>query len=325
MAFQGSLAELHLPDIIQLVSVSGKSGVFRLIDGDHRGDIWLQEGRIVHAEHEDLSGEEAVYALAIWRTGEFKFEAGIDSPRQTITKSNTNLLMEAARRLDEWRVLSKKIPSVELVPEFVILENREGQINLNTMEWLLLSKIDGQRSVKQIAGAAEMGVFDAAKLLYGLVATNLIRLRQGGAVPPPAPAPQRPASQAVAQATVATMPSMHPPQPTPTPHPAPTPTSGTGRAAGTAALAPDAGSHAGTPAAHHAARAAARPVRRPARPGRRERRAEALRARANRPRARRRPRGDRRRHPADRPRRRDPEGQRRGRSHLEAAQELNRR
>ena len=225
MAFQGSLAELHLPDIIQLVSVSGKSGVFRLIDGEHRGDIWLQEGRIVHAVHEDLSGEEAVYALAIWRTGEFRFEAGVDSPRQTITKSNTNLLMEAARRLDEWRVLSKKIPSVELVPEFVILENREGQINLNTMEWLLLSKIDGQRNVKQIAGAAEMGVFDAAKLLYGLVATNLIRLRQGGAAPAPAPAPapQRTASQAVAQATVATMPSMHPPQPTPTPHPTPPP------------------------------------------------------------------------------------------------------
>jgi len=225
MAFQGSLAELHLPDIIQLVSVSGKSGVFRLIDGEHRGDIWLQEGRIVHAEHEDLSGEEAVYALAIWRTGEFRFEAGVDSPRQTITKSNTNLLMEAARRLDEWRVLSKKIPSVDLVPEFVILENREGQINLNTMEWLLLSKIDGQRSVKQIAGAAEMGVFDAAKLLYGLVATNLIRLRQGGAPQQAATAtaPQRPASQAVAQATLATMPSIHPPQPTPTPRPTPTP------------------------------------------------------------------------------------------------------
>jgi hypothetical protein len=183
MAFQGSLAELHLPDIIQLVSVSGKSGVFRLIDGEHRGDIWLQEGRIVHAEHEDLSGEEAVYALAIWRVGEFRFEAGVDSPRQTIQKSNTNLLMEAARRLDEWRVLSKKIPSVELVPEFVILENREGQINLNTMEWLLLSKIDGRRSVKDVAGAAGMGVFDAAKLLYGLVATNLIRLRQSGSGP----------------------------------------------------------------------------------------------------------------------------------------------
>ena len=204
MAFQGSLAELHLPDIIQLVSVSGKTGVFHLSDAPRRGDIWLHEGRIVHAETEDLSGEEAVYALAIWRAGEFRFEAAVAAPRQTIQKSNTNLLMEAARRLDEWRVLSKKIPSVDLVPEFVILENREGQINLNTMEWLLLSKIDGQRSVRQIAAAAGMGVFDAAKLLYGLVATNLIHLRDKSAAPVterpqprPAPAAPRPAPEPV--------------------------------------------------------------------------------------------------------------------------------
>jgi hypothetical protein len=222
MAFQGSLAELHLPDIIQLVSVSGKTGVFHLTDGTHRGDIWLLDGRIVHAETDDLSGEEAVYALAIWRAGEFRFEAGVAAPRQTIQKSNTNLLMEAARRLDEWRVLSKKIPSVELVPEFVIQENREGQINLNTMEWLLLSKIDGNRSVREIAGAAGMGVFDAAKLLYGLVATNLIRLRDKtappvGERPQPRPAPAAPR-------TPPPRPESAPPTPTPAPGtPAPPP------------------------------------------------------------------------------------------------------
>jgi hypothetical protein len=218
MAFQGSLAELHLPDIIQLVSVSGKTGVFHLTDAAHRGDIWLHEGRIVHAETEDLSGEEAVYALAIWRSGEFRFEAAVAAPRQTIQKSNTNLLMEAARRLDEWRVLSKKIPSVELVPEFVILENREGQINLNTMEWLLLSKIDGQRSVRQIAGAAGMGVFDAAKLLYGLVATNLIRLREKGGAPL-AERPQ-PHPAAAAATPAASRPAPEPAPATPAPPPA---------------------------------------------------------------------------------------------------------
>jgi len=217
MAFQGSLAELHLPDIIQLVSVSGKTGVFHLSDATHRGDIWLHEGRIVHAETEDLSGEEAVYALAIWRVGEFRFEASAAAPRQTIQKSNTNLLMEAARRLDEWRVLSKKIPSVDLVPEFVILENREGQINLNTMEWLLLSKIDGQRSVRQIAAAAGMGVFDAAKLLYGLVATNLIRLKEKGAVSVTVRAPARPVLAPAPSAPAA-------PRPAPEPAPAPSPT-----------------------------------------------------------------------------------------------------
>jgi hypothetical protein len=192
MAFQGSLAELHLPDIIQLVSVSGKTGVFHLTDRGHRGEIYLVEGRIVHAELEDLAGEEAVYALAIWQQGDFRFDAEVTTPRQTIQKNNTNLLMEAARRLDEWRVLSKKIPSVDLVPEFVVQENREGQINLNTMEWLLLSKIDGHRSLKAIAAATGMGVFDSAKLLYGLVATGLIRVREPGEVPvAPGPAAAR--------------------------------------------------------------------------------------------------------------------------------------
>jgi hypothetical protein len=189
MTFQGSLAELHLPDIVQLMSVSGKTGVFHLTDGPHKGNIYLRDGQIVHAQLEELQGEDAVYALAIWNKGEFLFEAGVASEVRTITKSNTNLLMEAARRLDEWRVLQKKIPSVDMAPEFVILEGREGQINLNTGEWLILSKIDGRRSVKQIAAASKLSVFEAAKLLYGLVATGLIRLKEplaSAATPNPA-------------------------------------------------------------------------------------------------------------------------------------------
>jgi hypothetical protein len=206
MAFQGSLAELHLPDIIQLISVSGKTGVFHLVDGALKGQIYLHEGKIVHAVLEDVHGEEAVYALAIWSQGDFKFEPGIATEQRTITKSNTNLLMEAARRLDEWRVLSKKIPSTEMMPEFVVQDSREGQINLNTSEWLILSKIDGTRTIKAIAQAANLSVFDVAKILYGLVATGLIRLREGGT--PPAAA--RPAAR--------------PPTPaggTPVPNPAP--------------------------------------------------------------------------------------------------------
>src|SRR5262245_32062459 len=181
MAFQGSLAELHLPDIVQLMSVSGKSGVFHLTDGPLKGEIYLVNGQIVHAQLEDTQGEDAVYALAIWNKGEFKFELGVQTEARTVTKSNTNLLMEAARRLDEWRVLQKKIPSADMIPEFVIQEGREGQINLNTGEWMILSKIDGRRSLKQVAVASHLTVFDAAKMLYGLVAGGLIRLKDAPA------------------------------------------------------------------------------------------------------------------------------------------------
>jgi len=192
MAFQGSLSELPLPDIIQLVSVGGKSGVFELTDGAHTGQIFLREGQIVHALFGEQSGEEAVYALAMWNKGEFRFDPGPPTEQRTITKSNTNLLMEAARRLDEWRVLSKKIPSMDLVPEFLVHEGREGHISLNTMEWLLLSKIDGRRSLKAVAAATGLSAFDTAKILYGLVGANLIRLKQPATVAPPAP-PRPPA------------------------------------------------------------------------------------------------------------------------------------
>jgi len=220
MAFQGSLAELHLPDIIQLISVSGKTGVFHLTNGALAGEIYLNDGRIVHAQLDEASGEEAVYALAMWSQGDFRFDPGVATELRTITKSNTNLLMEAARRLDEWRVLSKKIPSTDMVPEFVVQEHREGQINLNTSEWLILSKIDGHRSLKAIADATRLSAFDAAKVLYGLVATGLIRLRpaasavaSGAAAPrsaaaaksaPPAkPAPAARAAPAAASAAAA--------------------------------------------------------------------------------------------------------------------------
>ena len=209
MAFQGSLAELHLPDIIQLVSVSGKTGVFHLVDGHLKGQIYLHEGRIVHAQLDEVSGEEAVYALAIWNKGDFKFEPAPPSEIKTISKSNTNLLMEAARRLDEWRVLQKKIPSVEMIPEFVVQESREGQINLNTSEWLILSKIDAHRSVKAIAQASGLSVFDASKILYGLIATGLIRLRERPAGPAGGAAAAAPAAGAApAKPRTGTFPAM---------------------------------------------------------------------------------------------------------------------
>lgn len=184
MTFQGSLKELHLPDVIQLVSVSGKSGSFHLSKEPQEGAIFLEGGRIVHAALGRLKGEEAVYALATWTDGTFRFVPGEDAPDHTITKNNTNLLMEAARRMDEWRVLSKRIPSLDKVPRFQVPEGKQGQINLNTQEWLLLSKIDGKNSIETIADVLGLSTFEVAKLLYGLVTMGLIVLDE----PPPKPA-----------------------------------------------------------------------------------------------------------------------------------------
>src|SRR5258708_19607257 len=154
MAFQGSLKELPLTEIIQLVSVSGKTGVFTLKrNGDSSGEIYLRSGQIVHAHVGDLTGEEAVYELAIWPEGEFVFTPGQETELTTIQKSNTNLLMEAARRIDEWQVLSKPIPSTRLVPGFTN-QAATTSVSLTPQEWGRICKIDASRASEGEAVAA---------------------------------------------------------------------------------------------------------------------------------------------------------------------------
>jgi hypothetical protein len=198
--FQGSLKELHLPDVIQLVSVSGKTGAFHLQRDRDEGVIFLEMGRIVHAVLGSALGEEAVYTMATWNEGAFRFVPEEAPPQHSITKNNTNLLMEAARRLDEWKVLSKKIPSLDMVPRFEVPQGKQGKINLNTQEWVILSKVNGVSSIAEIAVAAGLSSFDVAKMLYGLVTMGLVHLepskQKAGLTPSaPIPTPQQPQSQ----------------------------------------------------------------------------------------------------------------------------------
>ena len=195
--FQGSLKELHLPDVIQLVSVSGKTGAFHLQKDGDEGVIFLETGRIVHAVLGGSFGEEAVYTMATWNEGSFRFVPEEAPPQHSITKNNTNLLMEAARRLDEWKVLSKKIPSLDMVPRFEVPQGKQGKINLNTQEWLILSKVSGAASIAEIASSSGLSAFDVTKMLYGLVTMGLVHLdppKHRGTTPS-VPIPQKPQAQ----------------------------------------------------------------------------------------------------------------------------------
>jgi hypothetical protein len=209
MSFQGSIQELPVPDIIQLVSVSGKTGMFMLVRGGERGFIFLKNGRIVHAELGELTGEEAVYALAIWSTGDFQFTPGKEVEAVTIDKTNTSLLMEAARRLDEWKVLARKIPGVDYVP---VLKARDvGEpVTLSPPEWNLIIRIDGIKTVEELARATASNSFDTAKVMYGLVTADLIQMRPRDAPArpaapssaPPAPAAPKPGASTAAAPAV---------------------------------------------------------------------------------------------------------------------------
>jgi hypothetical protein len=180
MALQGSLAELSLPDVIQLVSVTGKTGAFDIEREGERGRIFLRDGQIVDAVVGSLRGEHAVYEMAIWSDGNFSFKPGETSEETTIQLSNASLMMEAARRLDEWRVLARKIPSLDLVPYFPPRESGQDQVTLSPQEWVLVTRIDGETSIDGVANHLQWAAFDVSKLLFGLITSGLVALRPAG-------------------------------------------------------------------------------------------------------------------------------------------------
>jgi hypothetical protein len=195
MSFQGSLNELPLADIVQLVAVSGKTGMFSMTHAAEKGYVYIQNGQITHAKVGEIEGEDAIYALALWSQGTFQFSPGVESEFRTISRSNTNLLLEAARRSDEWKILSKKIPTTDSVPVLVAGEGASGQVTLTPMEWKVVTKTDGLRSIDEIARALKTSAFDIAKTLYGLVTAELVEIGKVRAAPRPggpSPAPTSP-------------------------------------------------------------------------------------------------------------------------------------
>ena len=178
---QGSIREFNVSEVVQFLSGTEKTGKLRLRAGESEaeGSILFAEGTVVHAELGGSVGEDAFFDLMLWGEGQFSFDPDVEPKEKTVRQSSTNLLLEGARRKDEWSVLSQHIPDMGLVPEFVLPgDNETGQqITLNTSEWVVLSKIDGQRNLKEVALAASISEYHTYRLIYPLVANKLIRLR----------------------------------------------------------------------------------------------------------------------------------------------------
>jgi response regulator RpfG family c-di-GMP phosphodiesterase len=104
----GSLAEMPVPDVVEVLAKGRKTGALRLSPSAQghtmpsRGDVWLDGGKIVHATClPTLAGQEALFRLLRLREGEFAFEAGVPAPARSIDAPTEWLLLEALRRIDE--------------------------------------------------------------------------------------------------------------------------------------------------------------------------------------------------------------------------------
>jgi len=133
--------------------------------------------------------EEAVYFLFTWSSGTFSFESEVRPEAQDflVRISPESLLLEGARRVDEWSLIEKKIPSFDLI--FVIERQRleTSDVTLTREQQRILPLLDGHRDVSRVLEDSGLLEFEVGKALYGLIAAGFAHRLGKTQVPDAAP------------------------------------------------------------------------------------------------------------------------------------------
>ena len=157
--------------------------------GDKRrlGEILVSLGAITQREVERqvrFQIEEVVFEVMSWNEGYFSFneERISDVPTEIMVRIPVEaLLMEGARRIDEWSRIEGRIPHLGVVASLAPPPpGGDGELDLLPPEWEVLALIDDRRDVRALASELGRSDFDVAKTLFGLESAGVIVLVDPG-------------------------------------------------------------------------------------------------------------------------------------------------
>lgn len=174
----GKLSEGQLNIILKLQKKSKK----RL------GELLIEKGFVTDAEITSIVKsqiEEEIYDLFFWEDATFEFIEGpptsdLQFQEHSITELTldvNSLLLEALKRVDEWEVLKKQIPSFENI---ILLEpsfSEEVITKILDEKWKpILSKLSNGSSIREIAEASGFSKIEIWKFLIELVNKGYISI-----------------------------------------------------------------------------------------------------------------------------------------------------
>ena len=155
----GELCEINLFRILQLLHESHINGVLQIKKGALYGVMYFDQGEIIDAHVLTYDGEDALYEIFLWLTGNFTFYSMPVQRQNTITRPTEDLILTGIRYDERWRklcnlginsktVLKTKPPHVI---QRMISEEEEGTVHLTEADQEFLHAADGIKTLGEIA------------------------------------------------------------------------------------------------------------------------------------------------------------------------------
>jgi len=192
----GSLEGIGLLAVVRFLASVAPTGRLALVDGSLQGWLDLDAGALVGATFDQEQGLPALEAIALaLGTGRFEFHDTAPPPEHSLRLAPAEIDERLEQLAQEQRVLAAAIPSLSGVPSVILDEAAEaqnGQVALERDTLRLLLRLDGRRTVAQLA--RERGLLRTLRQLAQLVQLGLARIdlpstAAVAAAPQPAPEP----------------------------------------------------------------------------------------------------------------------------------------
>ncbi len=129
--------------------------------------------------------EESVFELDCWRAGDLRLEADGDVSLAAMFRYPTASLLESVEtRRQAWAGLLEKLGSPDrIVHQTPMHADDDGEMSVSRSQLSLLSRVDGDRSIRELARAFGTGLFQTCTVVASLLDSGLVSLSADRVVP----------------------------------------------------------------------------------------------------------------------------------------------
>lgn len=175
MKLKGELGIIEVSSLIQTINQLRKTGKLEILlpNGD-KGEIFFDNGEIIHAHSPDNFGLEALAEILLFKEGEFNFKENIVLPAPSIRMDTDRAIIEAMSMVDETQSI-KDILSKVIEIKF---QSDDSKVSLNKEELVILMKSDGKKTLGEILSETGMDKVKFLKIIDQLLKKGIITLRK---------------------------------------------------------------------------------------------------------------------------------------------------
>lgn len=174
---EGSLSQLGIPDLLQILGMNKRSGKLSLERGSERGEILVTDGRPVNARLGRVEGEKALFRLLSWTEGTFTFAPGANPGKARIDRAMDDALLEGMRQADEVNRLLPSLPT--RTTRLVLAPDAELSQEQHPVTAQVVDLLRQPRSLGEVLDLAPATDLEVLGVLVTLMQKGVTRVTEG--------------------------------------------------------------------------------------------------------------------------------------------------